>query len=83
MEDVLSVRPYVASNVGTVYLVPVSSLYGETMTSHDLPIEEIKRILQEDKGAGHKCVFDGEYHLGGSPYGKFWMYCRVCLRWEP
>lgn len=54
------------------------------MTSHDLPIEEIRRLLDADKNR-HVCVFDHRYYpaqVGSTFVGRCWRYCK-CGKWEP
>lgn len=58
------------------------------MTSHDLPIEEVRRLLAEDKNR-HVCVFDHTYYQNKWSglretinALKGWRYCK-CGKWEP
>ncbi len=49
------------------------------MTSHDLPIEEIRRLLEADRQRTHVHVYDHLY-IGPTGY-QTWSYCK-CGKWK-
>lgn len=47
------------------------------MTSHDLPVDEVRKLLEADKKKSHTCVFD---HALITSKGTN-KYCK-CGKWE-